>query len=148
MGKASRRKRERRLGKPLAVPRNVPASLPGPGHRILRNHGRAKISESLIDLIRPFSTDGADLEQFRGLVAIGAIAWNLAIMDDESLDEALQLFADESIHDREFFESLVTSLVLRKRQLFPDDRRIVAGWEVTPQPDGRFFVTAAAAGME
>jgi hypothetical protein len=148
MGKASKRKRGRRLGEPLELPRNVPDSLRGRDHRLVRNPAGAKISESLADLIRPFTTGQTDLEEFRTLVGLGAIAWNLANLSAGSPREALQLLNDESIRERQFFEGFVSQLILRKRELFPRDRRIVAGWDVALRPDGTFFLTAASAGTE
>ncbi len=148
MGKASRRKRERRLGEPLTLPQNVPASLRARDPRVVHDDSRAKISESLADLIRPFTSDETDIEEFRSLVGLAAIAWNLANLSEGSPREALQLLDDEAISNREFFEEFVSHLILRKRELFPSDRRIVAGWEVAPKPDGTFFLTAASAGIE
>jgi hypothetical protein len=145
MGKASRSKRERRLENPR-LPENVPASLRTRDQRVVRNLDRSRISESLAELVRPFTTDETDIEEFRALVGLAAIAWNLAVLGDSTARKALQLLEDRSINEREVFEDVVFRLVLRKRELFPGDRRVVAGWEVVARRDGTFFLTAASVG--
>ena len=145
MGRASRLKRDRREFK-LDLPPNLVAELRGTRVRI--NSGRHKISESLAELIQPFTSGDTSVEEFRRLVALGAMAWNLSVVEGSTPEQMLDLVEDLDASDRELLASLLSDLVLRKQSLFPDDQRFVAAWNVVVRPDGRFFLTAAAAGVK
>ena len=41
-----------------------------------------------------------------------------------------------------------TDMALKIIELFPNDERFIAGWDVAVKPDGSFFLTAAGAGIE
>ncbi len=144
MGRVSRRKRERRALGALDRARNSPA-----GRRTRVNRDRPKISEALAALVRPYTAYDMKVEDFRGLVGVGALAWNLSLLEDGPAANALVDLVDGvEVSDRERFESFVCELVDRKRSLFPKDVRFIAAWDVTVKPDGSFFLTAAGASVE
>lgn len=146
MGRASRKKRLRRTLQGLQPPTNLPPEL---RHAELRRtRGRPKISQSLTDLALPFLIPGMDAEDYRRLIAITAIAWNLSLEEDGSPAKALELVEDMGAAERREFEALLKELIARKRKLFPKDHRLVAGWEVVVRPDGSFLLTAAAMSTE
>ncbi len=145
MGRASRRKRKRRKSGDPDLPSNLPASLRRRA-KIRRNSPHGKISAALLEVVRPFIEDDMDLEAYRGLVAVGAIAWNLSLIEDSKIDEAAQALEDED--QRAWFKNVASDLIARKKRLFPEDERYIAGWEVSLTPDGKYLVTAAGAGAE
>ncbi len=147
MGRASRRKRGRREIGGLDLPRNIPASIRR-RTTIRKSDGRSKVSEALTDLVRPFEEEDMGIENYRGLVGIGAIAWNLSLLQDPKLDHVARLLEDQDDDYRAWFEAFVSDLVARKLELFPKDHRFIVGWEVSLRPDGNYFVTAAGVGVE
>src|SRR5262245_28887119 len=126
MGKASRRKRERQ-GMNLTLPPGLRDTV-----KIQRHHAGPKISASLGDLIEPYVLDDMTLPEFRKLLAVGAIAWNLSTVDEPKRAEELARFtaAMDEIAATDF-ETIVRGLVARKRMQFPDDNRFIVTWDVT-----------------
>jgi hypothetical protein len=147
MGRARRRKRERREFGSLDLPSNIPASIRSRA-RIRKSDRRRKVSEALTDLVQPFVEEDMSLEGFRGLVGIGAVAWNLSLLEDPKLDHVSDLLKDQDDDYRAWFEAFVSDLVARKIKLFPKDDRFIAGWKVSLRPDGSYFVTAVGVGIE
>jgi hypothetical protein len=131
MGKASRKKSERRSGT-----------------------GGYKVSDALSALIDPFKYDDFGLAEYDKLLTLGAAAWNIALLPEpkasESLREIAHKFcsstgrsadavrtADSDLHG---FESLARELINRKIALFPRDRRFIAHVEVGERDD-KYHVT-------
>lgn len=79
MGKASRRKRERKLG---LLHLNLPAGLRTMVESGLvtphRNPDDRKIAASLFDLVEPYLESAETLHQAETIVGMGVLAWNLA----------------------------------------------------------------------
>jgi hypothetical protein len=125
----------------------VPASIRSRA-RIRKNSPHGKISAALVELILPFIEDDMSLEGYRNVVGVGAIAWNLSLMEDSKIDDAAELLETQDDEQREWFKTVVSDLIARKKRLFPKDQRYIAGWEVSLTPDGRHRVTAAGAGVE
>jgi hypothetical protein len=134
MGRASRRKRERRSGRfpqvpqALAIPqplaREYPAS-PVP-HR-----EQDKISAALLDLIDPYVDSSADLDDFKSIVAMAALAWNLSLLTkSDQAEQMRQMLQDPELLEPESFVEILRDLIARKLELFPDDSRRVLAWEV------------------
>lgn len=138
MGKASRKKRERQ-GMHLALPPSMQGAM-----KVRRHHDGDKISSSLGDLIDPYIIDDMTLDQFRKLVAVGAMAWNLSTFDEprraEELDRFIQAVGEVQRSD---FEAVIRLLVARKLTHFPDDARFIVAWDVK-QNRHHFHITAAA----
>lgn len=140
MGKASRRKRERKAYGGSKVPLQA---LPPPLASTARDDP-GKISEKLGALVLPLAPPTITLEEYRSLIALGAVAWNLSILGSGYLKEAMEQLDSASREDREHLEEAIAGLVQRKQDLFADDQRVIVHWEVTLRPDGRFHLTAAA----
>lgn len=139
MGKSSRRKRERQEGSPLTLPQSMQSDV-----QIRRDHGAPKISASLGELIDPYIIADTTPDEFRKLVALGVIAWNLSSYDEPRRTEEMGRFTD-AMGDANFqeFTALIRSMVARKLAIFPDDSRFVVSWDVK-QDNNRFHITAAA----
>ena len=91
-----------------------------------------KISAALLELVEPFYPEPPTLQELQTIVAFGAIAWNASILDGAEREEHLRMMMGEVEEgDPALFESLLRDLIARKLRLFPDDRRLVASWEVT-----------------
>lgn len=134
MGRASRRKRERRSGLLPRLSRITdgqvcevpPLSGPQPGWE--------KISACLIELILPSLPEDAGLGEWQLGMSLAATAWNLALLPepvrDQEIGQMVQRMEAESMEDSLFLEAMLQRLVLRKLRLYPDDLRPVLSWEV------------------
>lgn len=121
MGKASRRKHDRR---PPAAP---------------------KISACLIELIRPYVHDGMPIDQYQAFATMAALAWNLAAYPEFSASEEFRRALDKApVPDDAEFWNFVEELKIRKAALFADDRRFVQQTHVCLRADGRFELIAAS----
>ena len=146
MGRASRRKRERRLG---LIPRlshplepifeTPPLSGPLPGLE--------KISACLIELILPYLPEEAGIQAWRAGIAMAAMAWNLALLPESERDrEIARMFQQaeaRALDDPLLLEDLLQLLITRKLRFYPDDPRLILSWEVR-KAGSRVHVTAMA----
>ena len=146
MGKASRRKK---------IPQSFLATLPASLSNLPFAPGcnpYGKISASLLDLIDPYADDDLPLETMRKLVGMGVVAWNIASTSN-TLDEATAEL-DRFIRDTpalgasagtaaQDFRVAVLGLVRRKYLLFPQDKRLVASYELCRE-HSRLHLRAAA----
>ena len=146
MGKASRRKK---------IPQSFVATLPASLSNLPFAHGfnpYGKISASLLDLIDPYADDDLPLDTMHKLVGMGVVAWNIASTSN-TLDEATAEL-DRFVRDTpalgasagtaaEDFRVAVLGLVRRKYLLFPQDKRLVASYELCRE-HSRLHLRAAA----
>jgi len=146
MGKASRKKQ----------PSSRPAH-PAPK--------QASMSGALIDLVAPvYDEQNMSLDEYRAMIGLGAVAWNVAQFPKEergqqllaffkagsgfdlSFDEIVAAGSDEEVTEEPRLNmnvvELIKALVHRKDRLFPEDRRILAEWDVLSE-NGKYRVTAA-----
>lgn len=148
MGRASRRKRERRSGLLPRLSRISdgqlcevpPLSGPLPGWE--------KISACLIELILPSLPEDAGIREWRLGISLAATAWNLALLPepvrDQEIERMVQQMEAEAMEGPLFLEALLQRLILRKLRLYPDDLRTVLSWEVR-KAGSEVRVTAIAA---
>lgn len=133
MGKASRRKRTRRMAMP-----------PLQGPVVLHN---PKVSECLVELIRPYMRDGMSRRDYEALVGLGALAWNLTLLPAEDRERELQSAGPKlnAGPDRQGeLAEVIEALQRRKGLLFPSDNRVVLEWEVQDRGCGHYLVLAAS----
>jgi hypothetical protein len=154
MGKASRLKRERselradtrrtlidRVSSRLGAARGIPESQPD----------QPPISGLLRQLIAPYHGEEASLDAYRKLVLFGMLAWNRAVLQQaegqamfHDLGEALEGEPADKRSVLEVFDEMTE----RKRQLFPDDRRVILEVETLREPDGSFRIAVASGVMD
>lgn len=134
LGRASRRKRERRSGLLPRLSRISdgqlcevpPLSGPLPGWE--------KISACLMELILPSLPEDAGIREWRLGISLAASAWNLALLPepvrDQAIERMVQRMEAEAMEDPLFLEAQLQRLILRKLRLYPGDLRPVLSWEV------------------
>lgn len=145
LGRASRRKRERRQGifkvPSFAEQEWEAPPLPGPPP------GLKKISLCLFELVDPLISEASDLDECRAILSMAAMAWNLSHLQaatrEESVVGAIESSGDGGIDDA-LMGAFLLELAERKLRLFPDDPRVVLSWNVKEIRDG-FHLTVAAA---
>jgi len=143
MGKASNKKKHRRNDRPTVVP---------------------PLSESLIKLAHSVCKDPGrfSFEQMKNLISIAAIAWNLSLFPKESRAQHVQAFMAGPLLKRLQSEmaskqngkeilptmeklKLIGIMLQKKDDLYPDDRRLIIKYEVTPLGGGEYTVTVSSA---
>lgn len=147
MGRASRRKRDRRAGRlpPVLWDPETIQQLPEPA---VPQAEPQKISAALLDLVDPYLDDAPvlELDQAGSIVGLGALAWNLSLLPKSERDRQIRkVTQDPEVPDPEFLEEILQHLIQRKLDLFPDDTRRVLDWEVREEGD-TFHLMAMGAG--
>lgn len=144
MGKASRKKALRRAG-----------------------IGDYKLSEALVELAVPMMRDGMPLEERQSLFMVATLAWNIAIYPKEQrgrqilniigglpempgdLEEEISQALDGKPVSANFpaekvqLMELLISLMARKEELYPQDRRLIGDVELL-EKDGKYHLKVAS----
>jgi len=143
MSKASRKKHQQRLHKAT-----------------IRKYDQVKLADAIIDLCKPFANDGLGFVDRQNLVTLAVTAWNLALscnleerrMMLRSILAELPVFNHQFEPDISvFFNSpplaqdspdtimmmrLMTGLMQRKDELYPNDERHIVDYDFKPSPKG------------
>jgi hypothetical protein len=89
--------------------------------------GYEKMSEVLMEFIRPYRDAAPTTEAMRQLITTALVAWNTALLPEEDqaarLQEVAKIFPDEAVED---FYAIVREMMARKRKYFAQyDRKIL-----------------------
>ncbi len=134
MGKASRNKR---------VKRQQVAQL--------EKYGGVKLSAALIDICEPYDFDDLSLDDYKKLIMMGIAAWNIANQPKEKraermlgflekmpgLKDELEMDLEAIINEQKELPAsmailqMLTTLMWRKEELYPNDDRIVTDYKLT-----------------
>jgi hypothetical protein len=116
---------------------------------VMNPDGEISMSDAISQLIEPYQDDVYDYETSRKLVTFACVAWNASIlpkeMRDEMIGRLLNSVASNDKH-RHGLLDLITALMARKRNLFPDISRMILDFKVTDL--GNDFHIAIASTME
>ena len=142
MGKASRKKHQQRQQKPF---------------------GGIKLSAALLELCEPFEPEKLSTKEFENLIALAAVAWNIAVLPKEDRIEKLTAFIDEMPTMRQELEAemgkhskdskpvpaittvhFIGAMIQRKDELFPTDNRLILDFNVTDSPEGPHLTVSSA----
>jgi hypothetical protein len=138
MGKASRKKQLQRQKNPFES---------------------VKLSAALIELCAEFEPENLSTKEFDNLIALAAVAWNIGVLPKEERIEKLTAFIDAMPSMRQELENELSpvvnadskethlspakttlhflgSLIQRKDELFPDDKRLIVNFNVKDSPKG------------
>lgn len=100
-----------------------------------------KLSERLVELVAPFRQTETNRDEYEVLMKLASVAWNLALFSAVDRDSALSRAVGElSVESR----VALLELVARKEAMFPEDRRFIAGVQVTDRGAGQLHVTVAS----
>jgi hypothetical protein len=116
---------------------------------VMNPDGEISMSDAISKLIEPYQDDDYDYETSRKLVTFACVAWNASIlpkeMQDEMVGRLLDSVASNDKH-RSGLLDLITALMARKRNLFPDISRMIVDFKVTDL--GNDFHIAVASTLE
>jgi hypothetical protein len=103
-----------------------------------------RLSERLVDLIAPYREQGLTSQRYELLIGAAATAWNLSLLPEAERPEALRrAFRNAKVTDLEAAAEVIVTLMRRKEQLFPHDRRTILSWEVS-ELGNQFHVSVAS----
>ena len=146
MGKASRKKQLQRQQKQF---------------------GGTKLSAALIELCEPFEPENLSTKEFEKLIALAAVAWNIAVLPKEERLEKLTAFIETMPNMKEELETeidmvlyddsedtgsapatttihFIGAMIQRKDELFPNDNRLVLNYCVKDSPEGPHLTVSSA----
>ena len=142
MGKASRKKHQQRQPKRFVG---------------------IKLSAALLELCEPFEPEKLSTKEFENLIALAAVAWNIAVLPKEDRIEKLTAFIDEMPTMRQELEAemgkhssdsnpapaittihFIGAMIQRKDELFPEDNRFILDFNVTDSPEGPHLSVSSA----
>ena len=146
MGKASRKKQLQRQQK---------------------RYGGIKLSAALIELCEPFEPENLSTKEFENLIALAAVAWNIAVLPKDERLEKLTAFVNDMPKMRQELENeigtvlhddsknsdfapatttlhFIGAMIQRKDELFPNDNRLVINFNVKDSPEGPHLTVSSA----
>jgi hypothetical protein len=110
----------------------------------LEPRGEVKMSEVLLDFIRPYEDCWKTEEQLRKVIIMAMVAWNAAIeggsRGQELVQSVLETLPPEAQAD---FLQCVAELIERKLRFFADNRRMIINYQLTMTPDGPHLLVAS-----
>jgi phage gp29-like protein len=132
-----------------------------------KKYGGIKLSAALIELCEPFELKDISTKEFEKLIALAAVAWNIAVLPKEERLEKLTAFVDEIPEMREELENeidtvlhddskntdfapattmlhFIGAMIQRKEELFPNDDRIIMNFNIKDNPEGPYLTVASA----
>ena len=87
-----------------------------------------KMSEALEKLVEPYAYEVDSEEEYKNLISLGALAWNMTVMPPESHKElviGMITMLGEEPEDLQFVMEKMYALMQRKKKLFPNEDRLI-----------------------
>ena len=132
-----------------------------------KQYGGVKLSAALIELCEPFEPDILSTKELENLIALAAVAWNIAVLPKDERLERLTAFIETMPNMKEKLESeidtvlhddskntdfapattmlhFIGAMIQRKDELFPNDDRIVVNFNVKDNPEGPYLTVSSA----
>jgi phage gp29-like protein len=132
-----------------------------------KQYGGVKLSAALIELCEPFEPDILSTKELENLIALAAVAWNIAVLPKEERLERLTAFIETMPNMKEKLESeidtvlhddsknsdfapattmlhFIGAMIQRKDELFPNDDRIVVNYNLKDNPEGPYLTVSSA----
>ena len=132
-----------------------------------KQYGGVKLSAALIELCEPFEPDILSTKELENLIALAAVAWNIAVLPKDERLERLTAFIETIPNMKEKLESeidtvlhddskntdfapattmlhFIGAMIQRKDELFPNDDRIVVNYNVKDNPEGPYLTVSSA----
>ena len=114
--------------------------LPGDTAIVYDPPGAAKMSEALIEFIEPYRESATTEDELRKLLTMAIVAWNAALIAPAEREALIRKTEDGLPPDmRSDFRAILEPMILRKQQLFSDNRRAIIEYELTMRPAGPYL---------
>ena len=111
---------------------------------LIAPRGEVKMSEVLLDFIRPYDGTWETEEQLRKLLVVAIVAWNAAISPPDKGEELVQsVLAKLPPEVQEDFLHIVVELIERKQRFFANNTRLIIDYKLTMTPGGPQLLVAS-----
>jgi hypothetical protein len=132
LDKQRRRRQLKKLRSRFALPT---------GSCIVHNrHGVAKMSEVILDFVKPYWDRACTKEDMEKTLSLGIIAWNSALVPQEEreafLQKSMNTFPAEIRAD---FRTVLDPLIERKLAYFTDNRRFILNYTLNMRSTGPYL---------
>ena len=102
---------------------------------LISQPGDEKIAEMLQEILVPYQVDAKNFSDYRKLVTLAIVAWNIAHFPMDQMLSSLGLYLDGltriTAQQREEFREIILDLIRRKIKLYPDAQRTILNFEIT-----------------
>jgi len=107
-----------------------------------------KLSEKILRLVEILpEPPGMTAQQGEALIGIAVMAWNIAVsprsIAKESYKDMLKALPSKSREDKIISKQVLDTLIKRKKELFPDDRRFITDYEFSVKGNKRHLYVIA-----
>jgi hypothetical protein len=103
------------------------------------------LSAAIIQLIEPYRHEATTLRMYKVLVSLASLGWNLASVPEAEREKQLtESLLELDTADSVAVHEIIQTLSRRKNSLFPHDKRLVVGSEVTMTPNGYHVMVTSA----
>ena len=108
-----------------------------------------KMSEVLLEYVEPFLDETETYEDRSNLIDFAMMAWNLALIPEESRKELLTEFVTEicseieEVEEQKTLKQLMNQLIKRKLKFFAEEERFVKEYKLT-ENGGRIHLAVAS----
>ena len=107
-------------------------------HKLVRDSSLEKMSEILLEYAKPFM-DTIELDnkkEYEKAVILAMTLWNCSIMEEDPKNrKAAKEMLKPLMRDAES-KSVMNYMLERKRQMYPNNKRMIMNYELTETPDG------------
>ncbi len=116
------------------------------GRKVIPNESEEKYSAMLLNLIKPYNSAFAEIDELENLLDLAAIAWNLANMkklSPQAYSEMWQEAKKDFVEDKESLK-ILEKLIKQKTKMYEQYEMFIHQADVNITPEGEIFVTATA----
>ncbi len=116
--------------------------------RFVSRRGGKKMSDTLLEFAEPLIDPLVPNSEQEDKIALAAICWNLSLIPSEEKDEVIggmfsrfkkELGSEDSL----LMDSILEEMLARKKELFPNDKRMIMEWNIEPIGNGDEFLSVA-----
>ncbi len=108
--------------------------------QVERPAGMVKMSDAIAEIIEPYKDMTESLDEYKKLVSIACLAWNIKIMPKHlrefEINKITKGFTGVKLKDKQDFKAIIKTLMERKELLYPEDKRLIVNYEVTESKKG------------
>ena len=140
--------------KPIKPPKRLftharPPALPPDSRIVASPPGSPKMSEVLEDLVAPYLGPNFDYEEYNSLLRVGVMAWTGSLLPParhaEFIADAVSAgLAAVEPEAQAVLAEMLTDMIRRKLELYPDIRRAIVSFELTERRHEYRLVVASS----
>jgi len=106
--------------------------------------GMVKMSDIIIQLIKPYNDLAQTYEAQRKLITVALVAWNATLLPEDKAQAMIdKILGGIPISERENARDVIRQLMERKRKHFPEYKRYIMDYQLT-EDDQEFHLSVAS----